>query len=95
MSSGAPGAGGSGVARRRTSLYAIIGVVLSAGSFLLPAVPALVAAAGGIVLGMLGRRQFKRDPATGPSWVSLAAIIVGAFVFISQAVLLVSFTMLG
>jgi hypothetical protein len=92
MSTGGPS---DGIARRRTSLYAILGVVLSAGSFLLPAVPALVAAAGGIALGVIGRRQFKRDPATGPSWVSLAAIVIGAFVFISQAVLLVSFTMFG
>ena len=89
------GSGEGGVTRRRTSLPAIIGVLLSAGSFLLPAVPALVASAGGIALGVIGRRQFKRDPRTGPSWVSLAAIIIGAFVFVSQAVLLVRFTMFG
>jgi len=35
-----------------------------------------------------GRRQFKRDPSTGPGWVSLAAIIVSGFVFVSQAVIL-------
>jgi hypothetical protein len=81
--------------RRRISLDAIIGLALSVGSFLVPAVPALVAAAGGIVLGVLGRRQFLRDPLTGPGWVSLAAIVVGGFVFLSQAVLLVTFTFSG
>ena len=81
--------------RRRTSLYAIVGLLLAVGSLLLPAVPAMVAAAGGITLGVLGRRQFKRDPRSGPSWVSLAAIIVGGFVFASQAVLLASFYIFG
>ena len=81
--------------RRRISPYALIGLVLSVGSFLLPAVPALVTAAGGIILGILGWRQFKRDPLTGPGWMSLAAIIVGGFVFLSQAVLLTTFYISG
>ena len=81
--------------RRRISLYALIGLALSVGSFLVPAVPALVTAAGGIILGILGRRQFKRDPLTGPGWVSLAAIVVGGFVFLSQAVLLATFSFSG
>ena len=85
---------GDGDARpRRTSLYSIIGLILSIGSFLVPAWVALVAAAGGVILGFLGRRQFKRDPKSGPSWVSLAAMIIGGFVFIAQAFLLATFTL--
>jgi len=80
---------GSGAARTRVSLSAVIGLLLGVLAFVLPAVPALATAAGGIILGVLGRRQFRRDPATGPGWVSLAAIIVGGFVFVSQAVILV------
>lgn len=74
---------------RRTSMLAIIGLVLAVASVLLPAVPALVVSAGAIVLGVLARRQLKRDPATGPSWVSISALVIGAFVFVSQAILLV------
>jgi len=77
---------------RRTSLYAIIGLIIAVGSFLLPAVPAVVAGAGAVVLGVLGRRQFRRDPRSGPSWVSLAAIIVGGFVLVSQLFFLAVFT---
>jgi hypothetical protein len=80
-------AGASG--GRRTSMLAIIGLVLAVASVLLPAVPALVVSAGAIVLGVLARRQLKRDPATGPSWVSISALVIGGFVFISQAILLV------
>lgn len=76
---------------RRTSMLAIIGLVLAAASLLLPAAAALVASAGAIVLGALARRQLKRDPATGPSWVSIAALVIGGFVFLTQAILLVIF----
>ena len=79
---------GSAAKRSRVSLFAIIGLALGVLALALPALPALVTAAGGIILGVLGRRQFKHDPATGPGWVSLAAIIVSAFVFVSQAVIL-------
>jgi hypothetical protein len=41
------------------------------------------------VLGVLARRQLKRDPATGPSWVSTSALVIGGFVFVSQTILLV------
>lgn len=85
MSSDRPG---SPTKRRRTSLYAIVGALLGVLALALPAVPAFATAAGAIILGILGRRQFKRDPSTGPSWVSLAAIIVGGFVFLSQGVIL-------
>lgn len=74
-------------------MLAIIGLVLAVASVLLPAVAALVASAGAIVLGVLARRQLKRDPATGPSWVSIAALVIGGFVFVSQAILLVFFSM--
>ena len=74
---------------RRTSMLAITGLVLAIASVLLPAVLALVVSAGAIVLGVLARRQLKRDPATGPSWVSIAALAIGGFVFVSQAILLV------
>ena len=70
-------------------MLAIIGLVLAVASVLLPAVAALVVSAGAIVLGVLARRQLKRDPATGPSWVSIAALVIGAFVFVSQAILVV------
>jgi hypothetical protein len=76
---------------RRTSMFAITGLVLAVGSVLLPAVAALVVSAGAIVLGVLARRQLKRDPATGPSWVSIAALVIGAFVFLTQAILLVMY----
>ena len=81
------GAAGS----RRTSMLAIIGLVLAVASVLLPAVAALVVSAGAIVLGVLARRQLKSDPATGPSWVSIAALVIGGFVFVTQAILLVIF----
>ncbi|KRE29572.1 hypothetical protein [Agromyces sp. Soil535] len=91
----ADGSDGRPAKPRRTSLYAIIGLLIAVGSFMLPAVPAVVAGAGAVVLGVLGRRQFRRDPRTGPSWVSLAAIIVGGFVLASQALLLAVFTVSG
>jgi hypothetical protein len=74
---------------RRTSMLAIIGLVLAAASVLLPAVAALVVSAGAIALGVLARRELKRDQATGPSWVSMSALVVGGFVFVSQAILMV------
>ena len=80
--------GGGAAKRQRVSLFAIVGLLLGVLALVRPAVPALATAAGGIILGVLGRRQFKRDPATGPGWVSLAAILVSAFVFVSQAVIL-------
>lgn len=80
---------------RRTSLLAIIGLLLAVGSLFFPAVGALVMSAAAIVLGVLARRQLKRDPATGPSWVSLAALVIGGFVFLSQGVLLVTFSLSG
>ena len=85
MSSDRPG---SPAKRRRTSLYAIVGALLGVLAQALPPVPAFATAVGAINLGILGRRQFKRDPTTGPSGVSLAAIIVGGFVFLSQGVIL-------
>ncbi len=80
--------GGGAAKRPRVSLYAVVGLLLCVLALALPAVPALATAAGGIILGVLGRRQFRRDPTTGPGWVSLAAIIVSGFVFVSQAVIL-------
>lgn len=72
----------------RLSAYGVIGVVLALASLFLPAIPALAAAAGAIVLGVLARRQLKREPRTGPPWIWLIAVIVGGFVFVSQAVIL-------
>lgn len=80
---------------RRTSLVAIIALVLAVGSIFLPAIYALVVAAGAIVLALIARRQLKRDPATGPSWVSLTALVLGGFVFVSQGVLLTLFAFSG
>lgn len=73
---------------RRTSLLAIIGLILAVGAFFLPAIGAVVLGAGAVVLGVLARRKLKADPSTGPSWVSLTAIVVGGFVAVSQALLL-------
>ena len=73
---------------RSVSLAAVIGLLLAVGSLFLPAVGALVVSAGAIVLGVLGRRQLKRDPGSGPGWVSIAALVVGGFVFLSQSVFL-------
>lgn len=74
---------------RGIPLAATIGLVLAAVSLFLPAMGALAVSGGAVVLGIIGRRQVKRDPSTGPGWVSLAAIILGGFVFVSQAVILV------
>ncbi|HKH09267.1 MAG TPA: hypothetical protein VKA62_09995 [Agromyces sp.] len=73
---------------RRLSLAAIIGVLLALGSLVLPLTWALGASAFAVVLGVVGYRQARRDPRTGPQWVSLLAIIVGALVFASQAAIL-------
>ncbi|WP_448810448.1 hypothetical protein [Agromyces bauzanensis] len=73
---------------RSIPLAATIGLILAGGSLFLPAMGALAVSAGAIALGIVGRRQFKRDPSSGPGWVSLAAIIVGGFVFVSQAAIL-------
>ena len=80
---------------RRTSLVAIIALVLAVGSIFLPAIFALVVAAGAVVLALIARRQLKRDPATGPAWVSLTALVLGGFVFVSQGVLLALFAFSG
>jgi hypothetical protein len=73
---------------RRLSLAAIIAVLLALGSLVLPLTWALGASAIAVVLGVVGYRQARRDPRTGPQWVSLLAIIVGALVFASQAAIL-------
>ncbi len=80
---------------RRTSLVAIIALVLAVGSIFLPAIAAVIVAGGAIVLALIARRQLKRDPATGPSWVSLTALVLGGFVFVSQGVLLALFAFSG
>lgn len=80
---------GDGDARpRRLSLAAIAGVLLAVASFLLPATWALPVALIAIVLGIVGYRQARRDPRTGPQWVSVVAMIVGAFVALSQGIIL-------
>ncbi|MGI9823926.1 hypothetical protein [Agromyces sp. Marseille-Q5079] len=80
---------------RRTSRVAITGAVLAVASMLLPAVGALVVSAGAIVCGVIGRRQLRKDPSTGPRWVSLIAIALGVFVFLGQAAILWSATLAG
>ncbi|ANJ26631.1 hypothetical protein [Agromyces aureus] len=69
---------------RNTSRIAIAGVAAAVISMLLPAIPALVVAFVAFVLGLVARRQLRVDPATGPSWVSIVAIVLGAFIFVSQ-----------
>ncbi|MGR0219533.1 hypothetical protein [Agromyces sp. ZXT2-6] len=67
---------------------AVIGALLAVLSLALPALWALGVAAVAIALGVIGRRQFRADPSTGPGWISLAAIALGGFVFVSQGILL-------
>ncbi|GAA1056797.1 hypothetical protein GCM10017608_11870 [Agromyces luteolus] len=85
-----PGSGipGDGEPTRRPSLAAIIGIALAVFAFLLPSWWALPVAAIAIVLGVVGRRQFRADPVTGPGWLSLTAIILGAFVLLGQIAIL-------
>ena len=96
MTSNRFGPGGSGaLGPRRPSLLAIVALLLAVASVFFPAVGAIVLSAIAIVLAVFARRQLKRDPTTGPSWVSLTALVVGGFVFLSQAVLLTLFTFSG
>ncbi|WP_353816305.1 hypothetical protein [Agromyces sp. SYSU T00266] len=81
---------GDGEPTRQPSLAAIIGVALAVFAFLLPSWWALPVAAIAIVLGVVGRRQFRADPITGPGWLSLTAIILGAFVLLGQIAILVT-----
>jgi hypothetical protein len=74
---------------------AVIGALLALLSLALPALWALGVAAVAIALGVIGRRQFRADPSTGPGWISITAIILGAFVFASQGVLLLMATLGG
>ncbi|MFF2369704.1 hypothetical protein [Agromyces sp. NPDC058110] len=69
---------------RSTSRIAIFGLVAAVVSLLLPAIPALVASFVAVVLGLVARRQLRVDPATGPSWVSLVALLLGGFIFLAQ-----------
>ncbi|WP_353828790.1 hypothetical protein [Agromyces sp. SYSU T0242] len=75
---------------RRPSLAAIIGIGLAVLAFALPAWWALPVAAAAVGLGILGRRQYRDDPATGPGWLSMTAIILGAFVLVAQVVILIA-----
>ena len=74
---------------------AVIGALLALLSLALPALWALGVAAVAIALGVIGRRQFRADPSTGPGWISLTAVILGGFVFVSQGVLLLLATLGG
>jgi hypothetical protein len=77
------------------SPWAVIGALLAILSLALPALWALGVSAVAIALGVIGRRQFRADPSTGPGWISLTAIILGGFVFVSQGVLLLVATLGG
>lgn len=91
MSADRTGDGDGDAKPRGLSLAAIAGVLLALASLMLPALWALSASSIGVVLGVVGYRQARRDPRTGPLWVSVVAIIVGAVVFASQVVFLVIF----
>lgn len=69
---------------RSTSRIALAGLAAAVISLLLPAIPALVVSFTAFVLGLVARRQLKVDPATGPSWVSLVAMLLGGFIFVTQ-----------
>lgn len=74
---------------------AVIGALLAVLSLALPALWALGVAAVATALGVIGRRQYRADPATGPGWISLVAIILGGFVFVTQGTLLLLATLGG
>ena len=78
----------SGGRSRGVQWLAIAALAFAAASLLLPAVGAFILSAAAIVLGVLARRQLRRNPDAGPAWVSLAALIVAGFVFAWQAVIL-------
>ncbi|WP_438854947.1 hypothetical protein [Agromyces sp. M3QZ16-3] len=97
MSGGIGGRSGSGRGipddaepTRRPSLAAIFGIALAVIAFLLPSWWALPVAAIAIVLGIVGRRQFRADPIAGPGWLSITAIVLGAFVLLGQVAILVA-----
>ncbi|WP_157413217.1 hypothetical protein [Agromyces allii] len=69
---------------RNTSRIAIVGAAAAVISLVLPAIPALVVAFAAFVLGLVARRQLRVDPATGPSWVSIIALVLGGFIFVTQ-----------
>lgn len=77
------------------SPWAVIGALLALLSLAMPALWAIGLAAVAIALGVIGRRQFRTDPSTGPGWISLTAIILGGFVFVSQGVFVLVATMSG
>ncbi|GAA4053710.1 hypothetical protein [Agromyces indicus] len=67
---------------------AVIGLLLAALSLALPALWALGVSGIALALGVQGRRRFREDPSTGPGWISMAAIILGGFVFVTQGALI-------
>jgi len=77
----------SGAPSRAPQWLAIAALAFAAASLLLPALGAFILSAAAIVLGVLARRQLRRNPDVGPSWVSLAALIIAGFVFAWQAVI--------
>jgi hypothetical protein len=77
----------SGGPSRGIQWLAIAALAFAAASLLLPAVGAFILSAAAFVLGVLARRQLRRTPGAGPSWVSIAALIVGGFVFAWQVVI--------
>jgi len=77
----------NGSPARGLQWLAVAALAFAAASLLLPAVGAFILSAAAIVLGVLARRELRRNPDAGPSWVSLAALIVAGFVFAWQAVI--------
>lgn len=80
---------------RSTSRVAIVAVAAAVIALALPAVPALVVAFVSVVLGLVARRQLRVDPMTGPSWLSIVAIVLGGFIFVSQGAILWTLTFSG
>lgn len=72
---------------RNVQWLAIAALAFAVASLLFPAVGAFILSAAAIVLGVLARRQLRRNPDAGPSWVSITALILGGFVFAWQAVI--------
>ncbi|MDQ0575844.1 hypothetical protein [Agromyces albus] len=87
MTDGAPKRGpGSG--SPRYSWKAVTALVLAVGALLMPAIVALVLAAAGLVLGLVARRELKREPSLTGGALALAAVIVAAFVLVFDVILL-------
>ncbi|MEI5583267.1 MULTISPECIES: hypothetical protein [unclassified Agromyces] len=90
---GGPARGGALRWFGTVSPAAVIGLLLALLSLALPALWALGVSGIAVALGVQGRRRFRADPAAGPGWISLTAMILGGFVFLTQGALILAATL--